>query len=132
MFFETDARQIGILICLWYAEFPELGELLAEQEMDILFVPFWTGYQNAFLRVNTLLISGLSNDCYCGNHLALVPGMLLNENMDIKYSQLPIFPPRILISSFPHDWRLVAQSFRNEKQITWQMWDLDCTDEAAE
>ena len=48
--FETDAGKIGILIC-YDVEFPELARLLADQQMQILFVPFWTDTKNGYLRV---------------------------------------------------------------------------------
>lgn len=37
--FDTDCGKIGILIC-YDSEFPELSRILAEDGMDILFVPF--------------------------------------------------------------------------------------------
>ncbi len=37
--FETDGGKIGILIC-YDVEFPELSRLMADDGMDILFVPF--------------------------------------------------------------------------------------------
>ncbi|MCJ7764544.1 MAG: GNAT family N-acetyltransferase, partial [Thiovulaceae bacterium] len=43
--FDTDCGKIGILIC-YDAEFPELSRLLADEGMDILFVPFLTDTQN--------------------------------------------------------------------------------------
>ncbi|MCE9499995.1 MAG: GNAT family N-acetyltransferase, partial [Leptospira sp.] len=47
--FETDVGKIGILIC-FDVEFPELSRILAEQGMEILFVPFSTDTKNAYLR----------------------------------------------------------------------------------
>jgi len=48
--FDTDAGRIGILVC-YDVEFPELARLLALEDMDILFVPFWTDTKNGYLRV---------------------------------------------------------------------------------
>lgn len=42
--FETDCARIGILIC-YDVEFPELSRLMADQGMQILFVPFLTDTQ---------------------------------------------------------------------------------------
>jgi predicted amidohydrolase len=36
--FDTDCGKIGIMIC--DVEFPELSRLMADQGMNILFVPF--------------------------------------------------------------------------------------------
>jgi predicted amidohydrolase len=47
--FDTDCGKIGIVIC--YVEFPELPRLLADQGMKILFVPYLTDTQNAYMRV---------------------------------------------------------------------------------
>ena len=43
--FDTDCGKIGILIC-YDSEFPELSRILADEGMDILFVPFLTDTQN--------------------------------------------------------------------------------------
>jgi predicted amidohydrolase len=48
--FDTDCGKIGILIC-YDVEFPELSRLLADDGMDILFVPFLTDTQNGYSRV---------------------------------------------------------------------------------
>jgi predicted amidohydrolase/GNAT superfamily N-acetyltransferase len=48
--FDTDCGRIGILIC-YDAEFPELSRLLADEGMNILFVPFLTDTQNGYSRV---------------------------------------------------------------------------------
>ena len=44
--FDTDCAKIGVLIC-YDVEFPELSRLMADQGMQILFVPFLTDTQNA-------------------------------------------------------------------------------------
>jgi predicted amidohydrolase/GNAT superfamily N-acetyltransferase len=48
--FDTDCGKIGILIC-YDSEFPELSRILADQGMNILFVPYLTDTQNGFSRV---------------------------------------------------------------------------------
>ncbi|MGL5261189.1 MAG: GNAT family N-acetyltransferase, partial [Bacteroides sp.] len=48
--YETDCARIGVLIC-YDTEFPELSRILAEEGMQILFVPFMTDTQNAYARV---------------------------------------------------------------------------------
>ncbi|MBT4414022.1 MAG: bifunctional GNAT family N-acetyltransferase/carbon-nitrogen hydrolase family protein, partial [Polaribacter sp.] len=48
--FDTDCGKIGVLIC-YDSEFPELSRILAEEGMDILFIPFLTDTQNGYSRV---------------------------------------------------------------------------------
>lgn len=90
--YDTDAGKIGILIC-YDVEFPELGRLLAEQGMQILFVPFLTDTQNAYMRVRTCAMArAIENECFVA-----ITGSVGNlpkvENMDISYSQSAVFTP---------------------------------------
>ena len=48
--FDTDCAKVGVLIC-YDVEFPELSRLMADQGMQILFVPFLTDTQNGYSRV---------------------------------------------------------------------------------
>jgi GNAT superfamily N-acetyltransferase len=48
--FDTDCGKIGILIC-YDIEFPELSRILADEGVNILFVPFLTDTQNGYSRV---------------------------------------------------------------------------------
>lgn len=90
--FDTDCGKIGILIC-YDVEFPELGRLLADQEMDILFVPFLTDTQNGYSRVrNCAQARAIENECYVA--LAGSVGNLPNvHNMDIQFAQSVVFTP---------------------------------------
>ncbi|MCP1367933.1 carbon-nitrogen hydrolase family protein, partial [Halomonas sp. BBD48] len=98
--FETDAGRVGILIC-YDVEFPELPRLLADQDMDILFVPFWTDTKNSYLRVrHCAQARAIENECYvvlCGS-VGNVPSI---ENLDIQYGQSAVFSPSDF--AFPHD-----------------------------
>lgn len=90
--YNTDAGRIGILIC-YDVEFPELGRLLAEQGMKILFVPFLTDTQNAYMRVRCCAQArAIENECYVA-----ITGSVGNlpkvANMDIQYSQSAVFTP---------------------------------------
>lgn len=90
--FDTDCGKIGILIC-YDSEFPELSRLLADEGMDILFVPFLTDTQNGFSRVrHCAQARAIENECYVA-----IAGSVGNlpkvENMDIQYAQSMVFTP---------------------------------------
>ena len=90
--FNTDCGKIGILIC-YDVEFPELSRLLAEEGMDILFVPFLTDTQNGYSRVrNCAQARAIENECYVA-----IAGSVGNlpkvHNMDIQYAQSMVFTP---------------------------------------
>jgi predicted amidohydrolase len=90
--FDTDAGKIGILIC-YDVEFPELGRIMAEQGLEILFVPFVTDTQNGYNRVrHCAQARAIENECYvaiagCVGNLPRV------NNMDIQYAQSAVFSP---------------------------------------
>ncbi|MEP0985589.1 bifunctional GNAT family N-acetyltransferase/carbon-nitrogen hydrolase family protein [Ekhidna sp.] len=90
--FETDCGKIGVLIC-YDVEFPELSRLLADEEMDILFVPFLTDTQNGYSRVrNCAQARAIENECYVA--IAGSVGNLPNvHNMDIQFAQSMVFTP---------------------------------------
>ena len=90
--YDTDAGKIGILIC-YDVEFPELPRLLANEGMQILFVPFLTDTQNAYMRVRTCAQSrAIENECFVA-----ITGSVGNlpqvENFDLNYSQSAVFTP---------------------------------------
>ncbi len=90
--FDTDCGKIGILIC-YDSEFPELGRLLADDGMDILFVPFLTDTQHGYSRVRHCSHArAIENECYVA--IAGSVGNLPNvHNMDIQYAQSAVFTP---------------------------------------
>ncbi len=90
--FDTDCGKIGILIC-YDSEFPELSRLLADDGMDILFVPFLTDTQNGYSRVrHCSQARAIENECYVA--LAGSVGNLPNvHNMDMQYAQSAVFTP---------------------------------------
>jgi predicted amidohydrolase/GNAT superfamily N-acetyltransferase len=90
--FDTDCGKIGILIC-YDSEFPELSRLLAEDGMDILFVPFLTDTQNGYSRVrHCSQARAIENECYVA--IAGSVGNLPNvHNMDIQFAQSVVFTP---------------------------------------
>lgn len=98
--FDTDCGKIGILIC-YDVEFPELPRILAQEGMDILFVPFMTDTQNGYTRVrNCALARAIENECYVA-----IAGSVGNlpkvNNMDIQYAQSAVFTPSDF--AFPND-----------------------------
>ena len=90
--YDTDCGKIGVLIC-YDVEFPELPRLLAEEGMNILFVPFMTDTQNGYSRVKICAQSrAVENECYVA-----IAGSVGNlpkvNNMDIQYAQSAVFTP---------------------------------------
>ena len=90
--FDTDCGKIGILIC-YDSEFPELSRLLADEGMDILFIPFLTDTQNGYSRVrNCAQARAIENECYVA-----IAGSVGNlpkvHNMDIQFAQSMVFTP---------------------------------------
>jgi predicted amidohydrolase/GNAT superfamily N-acetyltransferase len=90
--FDTDCGKIGILIC-YDVEFPELSRMLADEGIDILFVPFLTDTQNGYSRVrNCAQARAIENECYVA-----IAGSVGNlpkvHNMDIQYAQSMVFTP---------------------------------------
>lgn len=90
--FDTDCGKIGVLIC-YDSEFPELSRILADEGMDILFVPFLTDTQNGFSRVrHCAQARAIENECYVA--ISGSVGNLPNvENMDIQFAQSMVFTP---------------------------------------
>lgn len=90
--FDTDCGKIGVLIC-YDAEFPELSRLLADEGMDILFVPFLTDTQNGFSRVrHCSQARAIENECYvaiAGN----VGNLPKVNNMSLQFAQSIVFTP---------------------------------------
>ncbi|MDP4535827.1 GNAT family N-acetyltransferase [Alkalimonas collagenimarina] len=119
--FDTDAGRIGILIC-YDVEFPELSRLLADQDMDILFVPFWTDTKNGYLRVrHCAQARAIEDECYvvicgsCGN----LPSV---DNLDVQYAQSAVFSPSDF--AFPHD-AVMAETTPNTEMLMFSDLDLD-------
>lgn len=118
--FDTDAGRVAILIC-YDSEFPELGRLLAQQGVDIVFVPYWTDTRHAHLRVRYCAQArAIENECYVvtagsfGN-LAGVP------NVDIQYAQSAIYSPSDI--GFPPD-AIVAEATANTEMTIFADLDL--------
>jgi len=118
---DTDCGKIGVLIC-YDVEFPELSRLLAEQKMNILFVPFLTDTQNGFARVSLCARArAVENECYVA-----IAGSVGNlpkvHNMDIQFAQSAVFTPCDF--AFPLDG-IKAQATPNTEMILIADVDLD-------
>ncbi|MEX0987484.1 MAG: carbon-nitrogen hydrolase family protein [Bacteroidales bacterium] len=90
--FDTDCGRVGVLIC-YDIEFPEMSRLLADEGVDLLFVPFLTDTQNGYSRVrNCARARAIENECYVA-----IAGSVGNlpkvHNMDIQYAQSMVFTP---------------------------------------
>lgn len=119
--FETDCGKIGILIC-YDVEFPELPRLLAQEDMDILFVPFLTDTQNGYSRVrHCAQARAIENECYVA-----IAGSVGNlprvHNMDIQYAQSMVFTPCDF--AFPSNG-IKAEATPNAEMILIADVDLD-------
>ncbi|HET8735021.1 MAG TPA: bifunctional GNAT family N-acetyltransferase/carbon-nitrogen hydrolase family protein [Pricia sp.] len=119
--FDTDCGKIGVLIC-YDVEFPELSRLLADEGMDILFVPFLTDTQNGFSRVHHCAQArAIENECYVA-----VAGSVGNlpkvHNMDIQFAQSMVFTPCDF--SFPTNG-VKAEATPNAEMILIADLDLD-------
>jgi predicted amidohydrolase/GNAT superfamily N-acetyltransferase len=119
--FDTDFGKIGVLIC-YDVEFPELARLLSEQDMKILFVPFWTDTKNGYLRVRRCAQArAIENECYVA-----IAGSVGNlpkvDNVDIQYGQTAVFSPSDF--AFPHD-AIVSETTPNTEMTLIVDLDLD-------
>lgn len=89
---DTDCGKIGVLIC-YDVEFPELSRILADEGLQILFVPFMTDTQNGYSRVRLCAQArAIENECYVA-----IAGSVGNlpkvNNMDLQYAQSGVFTP---------------------------------------
>jgi predicted amidohydrolase len=111
--FDTDCAKIGVLIC-YDVEFPELSRIMADQGMQILFVPFLTDTQNAHSRVKVCAHArAIENECF-----VVIAGSVGNlpkvHNMDIQYARSGVFTPCDF--AFPTDGRR-AEATPNTEMI---------------
>lgn len=119
--FDTDCGKIGVLIC-YDSEFPELSRILADDGMDILFVPFLTDTQSGYSRVrHCAQARAIENECYVA-----IAGSVGNlpkvHNMDIQYAQSMVFTPCDF--SFPANG-IKAEATTNSEMILIADVDLD-------
>lgn len=126
--FDTDCGKIGIMIC-YDVEFPELSRLMADDGMEILFVPFLTDTQNGYTRVrHCAQARAIENECYVAiaGCVGNLPGV---NNMDIQYAQTAVFTPSDF--SFPSNG-IKAEATPNTEMTLIVDVDLDLLKELHE
>jgi len=134
--FDTDRGKIGILIC-YDVEFPELGRVLADQGVRLLFVPYNTNDRYGHMRVRTCAAAR----CIENHMFAVTAGCVGNlpfvENADVHYAQSAVLTPSDvefardgvaveaepnLETVLPHDLDLEALR-RHQRRGTVQNWN---------
>jgi len=123
--FDTDCAKIGILIC-YDVEYPELTRIMADQGMQVLFVPFLTDTQNGYSRVRICAQArAIENECF-----VVIAGSVGNlprvHNMDIQYAQSGVFTPCDF--AFPTDGKC-AEATPNTEMILVSDVDLNLLNE---
>ena len=125
---DTPKAKIGIQIC-YDIEFPEASRWLADQGVDILFVPFCTDNRQGYLRVRYCAQArAIENQVYVA--LAGTVGNLPDvSNMDIQYAQAAVLTPSDF--AFARD-AIAAEADYNEETILVCDVNLDDLYEARE
>ncbi|MEO6219544.1 MAG: bifunctional GNAT family N-acetyltransferase/carbon-nitrogen hydrolase family protein [Ginsengibacter sp.] len=123
--YDTDSGKIGVLIC-YDVEFPELSRLLAEEGVQILFVPYLTDTQNSYLRVRLCAQArAIENECFVAitGSVGILPKI---ENLDIQYSQAAVFTPSDF--AFPSN-AVKSEATANTEMVLISDVDLKLLDE---
>jgi predicted amidohydrolase len=99
-----------------------LGRLLADQDIQVLFVPFWTDTKNGYLRVRRCAQArAIENECYVA-----IAGSVGNlpkvDNVDIQYGQTAVFSPSDF--AFSHD-AIVSETTPNTEMTLIVDLDFD-------
>ena len=118
---ETPKAKIGILIC-YDVEFPEAARHLADEGVEILFVPFCTDNRQGYLRVRYCSQArAIENQIYVAlaGNVGNLPGAF---NMDVHYGRAAVFTPSDI--AFAHDG-IAAEADSNEETVLICDLDLD-------
>ncbi len=118
---QTPTAKIGVLIC-YDVEFPEAARVLADEGVEILFVPFCTDNRQGYLRVRYCAHArAIENQIYVA--LAGTTGNLPDvDNMDINFAQAAVLTPSDF--AFARDG-IAAEADSNEETILVCDLDLD-------
>ncbi len=119
---QTPKAKVGILIC-YDVEFPEAARYLAEQGVEILFVPYCTDNRQGYLRVTTCAAArAIENQIY-----VVTSGVVGNlpdvPAMDIHYGRAAVYTPSDF--EFARDG---IQAEADPNVETMLVTDLDITD----
>lgn len=123
--YDTDAGKIGVLIC-YDIEFPELSRLLADEGVQILFVPYLTDTHNSYMRVRLCAQArAIENECFVAitGSVGILPKI---ENLDIQYSQAAVFTPSDF--AFPSN-AVKSEATANTEMVLISDVDLKLLDE---
>jgi predicted amidohydrolase len=123
--YDTDSGKIGVLIC-YDVEFPELSRLLADEGIQILFVPYLTDTHNSYLRVRLCAQArAIENECFVAitGSVGILPKI---DNLDIQYSQSAVFTPSDF--AFPSN-AVKSEATANTEMILISDVDLKLLDE---
>ncbi len=97
--------------------------MLAEQGVQIMFVPFWTDTKNGYLRVRLCAQArAIENECYVaiGGSVGNLPRV---NNVDIQYAQSAVFSPSDIYFP-PHD-ATITEASPNTEMIIFADVELD-------
>ena len=122
--FETPYGKIAILVC-YDIEFPELARRVAEEGVEIIFVPSCTDDRQGFLRVRYCCHArAIENQIYVA--MTSTVGNLPVPGLRLHYGQASIITP----SDFPFARDgIAAEGVINEEQIVVADVDLTLLDE---
>lgn len=123
--YDTDSGKIGVLIC-YDIEFPELSRLLADEGVQILFVPYLTDTHNSYLRVRLCAQArAIENECFVAitGSVGILPKI---DNLDIQYSQSAVFTPSDF--AFPSN-AVKSEATANTEMVLISDVDLKLLDE---
>lgn len=118
---DTPKGRIGVLIC-YDVEFPEAARYLADQGVEIIFVPFCTDNRQGYLRVRYCAQArAIENQIYLAlaGNVGNLPDV---NNMDIQYGQACVLTPSDF--AFARDG-IAAESDSNEETVLICDLDLD-------
>ncbi|MEX2381163.1 MAG: GNAT family N-acetyltransferase [Opitutales bacterium] len=122
----TPKAKIAVLIC-YDVEFPEAARYLADEGVDIIFVPFCTDNRQGYLRVRYCAQArAIENQIYLAlaGNVGNLPDVL---NMDVQYGQAAVLTPSDF--AFARD-AIAAEADYNEETVLVCDVDLDDLHEA--